>query len=53
MLARLWSFFNRFSLPSVAEVERDYLNASVSRFDFERRERQIEQGLFRRGSFDA
>ena len=27
-------------------LERDYLNASVSRYDLERREREIEQGKF-------
>jgi hypothetical protein len=36
----------------VAEVERDYLNASVSRIDLERRQREVESGLFRRSSFD-
>jgi hypothetical protein len=35
------------ALPSVSERERAYLNASVSRFDLERREREIEAGLFR------
>ena len=30
-----------------AERERAYLNASVSRFDLERREREIDSGLFR------
>jgi hypothetical protein len=33
--------------PSVSERERAYLNASVSRFDLERREREVEAGLFR------
>lgn len=33
--------------PSDAERERAYLNAAVSRFDLERREREIENGLFR------
>jgi hypothetical protein len=28
-------------------LERAYLNASVSRYDLERREREIERGLFR------
>lgn len=27
-------------------LERDYLNAAVSLYDLERREREIEQGLF-------
>ncbi|MGL4237617.1 hypothetical protein [Tabrizicola sp.] len=33
--------------PSPAERERAYLNASVSRFDLERRQREVERGLFR------
>jgi hypothetical protein len=38
--------------PLVVEIERDYLNASVSRIDLERRQREVENGLFRRSSFD-
>jgi hypothetical protein len=41
------------SLPSRAEIERAYLNASVSLIDLERREREIDLGLFRRSSFDV
>ncbi len=40
------------NFPSVREVERDYLNASVSRYDLERRQREVENGLFRRSGFD-
>lgn len=40
------------NLPSRAEVERDYLNAAVSLVDLERREREVDLGLFRRSSFD-
>ena len=29
------------------ERERAYLNAAVSRYDLERREREVEHGLFR------
>jgi hypothetical protein len=32
---------------STAELERAYLNAAVSRYDLERREREVEGGLFR------
>lgn len=39
-------------VPTIAELERDYLNASVSRIDLERRQREVENGLFRRSSFD-
>jgi hypothetical protein len=34
-------------LAPLAELERAYLNAAVSRYDLERREREIERGLFR------
>lgn len=39
-------------IPTIADLERDYLNASVSRVDLERRQRDIDNGLFRRSSFD-
>lgn len=39
-------------LPRIADLERAYLNASVSRYDLERRQREIDNGLFRRSSFD-
>ncbi len=32
--------------PDRRALEREYLNASVSLYDLERREREIEQGLF-------
>jgi hypothetical protein len=35
---------------SIANLERAYLNAAVSRYDLERRERDIERGLFRHSS---
>lgn len=53
MLARLRNYLSAFSVPTIAEVERDYLNASVSHIDLERRERQIADGMFRRSGFDA
>jgi hypothetical protein len=34
---------------STAARERAYLDAAVSRYDLERREREIERGLFRHG----
>jgi hypothetical protein len=40
------------AFPRIADLERAYLNASVSRTDLERRQREIENGLFRRSSFD-
>lgn len=45
-------FFERliavFRLPSVDEVERDYLNGAHDRVNLEYRQRQIDFGLFRR-----
>ncbi|MFN6925345.1 MAG: DUF3563 family protein [Tabrizicola sp.] len=32
---------------ALTERERAYLNASVSRYDLERRQREIDNGLFR------
>lgn len=32
---------------ALAEAERAYLAAAVSRYDLERREREVERGLFR------
>jgi hypothetical protein len=40
------------AFPRIADLERDYLNASVSRIDLERRQREVENGLFRKSSFD-
>ncbi len=37
-----------FRLPSVDEVEREYLNAAHDRINLEYRQRQIDFGLFRR-----
>ena len=40
------------AFPLIAELERAYLEASVSRIDLERRQREVDGGLFRRSSFD-
>lgn len=37
-----------FRLPSIDEVERDYLNGAHDRINLEYRQRQIDFGLFRR-----
>ena len=37
-----------FRLPSIGEVERDYLNGAHDRINLEYRQRQIDFGLFRR-----
>lgn len=52
MFALLKTLISRLGLPTLAELERDYLNASVSRADLERRQREVDNGLFRRSSFD-
>lgn len=52
MFDRLKSAVRRFQLPTIAELERDYLNSSVSVIDLERRQREVERGLFRNSSFD-
>jgi hypothetical protein len=41
------ALLDRSATPSVSERELAYLNASVSRVDLERREREVEAGLFR------
>ncbi len=46
------SLMSQRALRSVANLERAYLNASVSRYDLERREREVDQGLFRRSGLD-
>lgn len=35
-----------FHRPSRRELEQAYLNAAVSLYDLERREREIQRGLF-------
>ena len=52
MFNLLKSLVNGSSFPRIADLERAYLNASVSRSDLERREREVDNGLFRRSSFD-
>ncbi len=39
-------------LPRIADLELAYLHGAVSLVDLERRQREIDQGLFRRSSFD-
>lgn len=46
------SLINGSAFPRIADFERAYLNASLSRVDLERRQREVENGLFRRSSFD-
>ena len=48
MFNRMKSALRSLHLPTVAELERDYLNQSANIVDLEFRQRQIDQGLFRR-----
>jgi hypothetical protein len=52
MLTMFKSLISHRVFPSIAELERSYLNASVSHIDLERRQREVDNGLFRRSSFD-
>jgi hypothetical protein len=47
MLNIFKSLFSVQKTPDTSERERAYLNASVSRIDLERREREVASGLFR------
>lgn len=40
------------TFPRIADLEYAYLSGSTSLVDLERRQREIDQGLFRRSSFD-
>jgi hypothetical protein len=52
MFARIAQTLRNLRLPGLAEIERAYLEAAVSRTDLERRQREVEGGMFRRSSFD-
>ncbi|MFP5479100.1 MAG: DUF3563 family protein [Alphaproteobacteria bacterium] len=52
MLNLFKSLISGKAFPKIAELERAYLDASVSRYDLERRQREVDNGLFRRSSFD-
>ncbi len=51
MFTRLKSLISRHAAPTRAERELAYLNASVSLADLERRQREIERGIFRHQSY--
>ncbi len=52
MLNLFKSLLSGRAFPRIADIELAYLNASVSRVDLERRQREVDNGLFRRSSFD-
>jgi hypothetical protein len=47
MLKFLEPLLRVFRLPSIDEVERDYLNDAHDRVNLEFRQRQVDHGLFR------
>ncbi|MCB6176563.1 hypothetical protein LHP98_00270 [Rhodobacter sp. Har01] len=50
MFDRLRNALKTLHVPSVEEMELRYLEGSVSRVDLERRQREIDGGMFRRSS---
>jgi hypothetical protein len=48
MLKQVSRIIRAFHIPSIEELERDYLNHSASRYDLEMRQREVDGGLFRR-----
>ncbi len=51
MLSFLKSVLTPRLLPTTRDLERAYLDASVSHIDLERRQREIDRGLFRQNAF--
>ncbi len=47
MLKFFESLIAAFRLPSIDEVERDYLTTARDQTNLEYRQRQVERGLFR------
>ncbi|PLL11640.1 DUF3563 domain-containing protein [Tabrizicola sp. TH137] len=47
MFEQVKKFVRAFHLPSVEELEREYLNGAANRVDLEFRQRQIDRGMFR------
>jgi hypothetical protein len=48
MFGSIKKMARNFRVPSVQEREMAYLCESVDRYDFEYRQRQVDQGMFRR-----
>lgn len=48
MFSPFKSLVHLFQLPRVEDLEASYLEASYDRLNLEYRQRQIEQGLFRK-----
>jgi hypothetical protein len=47
MFEQVKKFVRAFHLPSVEELEREYLNGAANRVDLEFRQRQVDRGMFR------
>ncbi len=48
MFGSLKKLARNLRVPTVQEREMAYLNDSIDRYDFEYRQRQVDQGLFRK-----
>ncbi|MGF0536649.1 DUF3563 domain-containing protein [Agrobacterium sp. ES01] len=51
MFGPIRKFARAFRIPSVDELETQYLNNSFDRVDLEHRQRQVDRGMFRRHNF--
>ncbi|MGG7518867.1 DUF3563 family protein [Allorhizobium undicola] len=49
MFGQIRNFARALRVPSAQDREMAYLNAAQDRFDLEFRQRQIDNGAFRRG----
>jgi hypothetical protein len=48
MFEQVKKFVRAFHIPSVEELEREYLNGAANRVDLGFRQRQVDRGMFRR-----
>lgn len=48
MLTVVSKLIRALHIPTVADLERDYLNAAANAYDLETRQREIDNGRFRR-----
>jgi len=51
MFEQVKKFVRAFHIPSVEELEREYLNGAANRVDLEFRQRQVDRGMFRRAAW--
>ena len=50
MLKLIEPLFRAVRLPSIDAAELDYLNGSIDRVNLEHRQREVDNGLFRRAN---